>query len=70
MDKNLSPKILGYHKNSGNFVIPTDFKDFTSLFDERLPEDDLKTIETFRSISGLYVKVYISNVCSFVRIIY
>jgi len=51
-------------------VIPTDFKDFTSLFDERLPEDDLKKIETFRSISGLYVKVCISNVCSFVRIIY
>ena len=51
-------------------MIPTDFKDFTSLFDERLPEDDLKKIETFRSISGLYVKVYISNVCSFVRIIY
>ena len=29
------------------------------LFDVRIPEDDLKKIETWRSISGLYVKLYI-----------
>jgi hypothetical protein len=40
-------------------MISTYFKDFKRLFDERLPEDDLKKIETFRSISGFYGKVYI-----------
>ena len=29
------------------------------IFDERLPENDLKKIETCRSCSGLYVAVYI-----------
>ena len=29
------------------------------MFDVRLSEDDLKTIEIFRSISGFYVEVYI-----------
>jgi hypothetical protein len=51
-------------------MISTDFKNFTSLFDERLPEDGLKKIKTFRSICGLYVKVYIFNACSFVSIIH
>jgi hypothetical protein len=31
---------------------------FVRLFDVRLPED-MKKIEIFRSISGLYVEVYI-----------
>ena len=30
-----------------------------SLFDVRLPEDDLKKIETCRNLSELYVKVYV-----------
>jgi len=28
-------------------------------FDVRIPEDDLKNIETYRSVSEFYVKVYI-----------
>jgi hypothetical protein len=40
-------------------MISTIFKDFTSFFDVRLPEDNLKKIETFRSISRLYVKLCI-----------
>jgi len=32
---------------------------YTFLFDVRLPENDLKKTETCRSVSGLYVKVYI-----------
>jgi len=32
---------------------------YVCLFDVRIPEDDLKKIETFRSIRGLYVKLYI-----------
>jgi hypothetical protein len=31
---------------------------FICLFDVRLSEDDLKKIEIFRSISGLYVEMY------------
>jgi len=45
------------------------FKDFTSFFDVRLPEDNLKEIETFRSISGLYESAYFIA-CAFVSIIY
>jgi len=33
------------------------------LFDVRLPEDDLKKIEIFRSISGLYAEV-----CMLIRV--
>ena len=29
------------------------------LFDVNFPEDDVKEVETCRSISGLYVRVYI-----------
>jgi len=41
-------------------MISTIFRDFTSFFDVRLPADNLKKIETFRSIGVLYVKVHIS----------
>jgi hypothetical protein len=37
---------------------------------ERLPEDDLKKIETCRSISWFYLKVYILNTFTFIGIIY
>ena len=30
---------------------------YISLFDVKLPEEDLKKVETCRSLSGLYVKV-------------
>jgi hypothetical protein len=40
-------------------MISTVFKNFTSFFDIRIPADNLKKIETFRSISGLYAKVHI-----------
>ena len=32
---------------------------YVCFFDVRLPEDDLKKIETCRNMSGLYVEVYI-----------
>ena len=32
---------------------------YISLFDVRLPEDDLKKIETCRNMSGLYVKAHV-----------
>jgi hypothetical protein len=39
-------------------MISTGFKNFTTLFDVRIPEDDLKKIETFRSVTGIHVNVY------------
>jgi len=39
------------------------------LFDVKFPEDDLKDVETYRVISGLYMNVCFST-CAFVGIIY
>jgi hypothetical protein len=43
---------------------------YVCLFDVPLHEDDLREIETCRSISGLYVHVCTLNICAFVGIIY
>ena len=32
---------------------------YISLFDVKLPEEDLKEVEICRSLGGLYVKVYV-----------
>jgi hypothetical protein len=32
---------------------------YPRIFDKRLPEDDLKKVQTCRGLSGMYVKVYI-----------
>jgi len=47
----LSSKYLNLFDNSSVF--------YKCLFFVRLPEDDLKEIETCRGINGMYVKVYI-----------
>jgi len=36
---------------------------YTCLFEVKLPEDDLKKIETFRTISELSVEVYFLYLC-------
>jgi hypothetical protein len=32
---------------------------YVSLFEVKLPDNDLKKVETCRSLSGLYVKVHL-----------
>jgi hypothetical protein len=43
---------------------------YMCLFDVKLPENDLKKIETFRNVSESYIKKFLFNIAALVGIIY
>jgi len=51
--------VLGthFHLSFNNTSNTDEFVYFVCLFDNKLPEDDLKKVETCRSIKKLYVKL-------------
>ena len=61
-----SLKYIVYYYLEGRLSIQL----FNNLFHVRLPEDDLKKIETCWSVSGLLCKSVYFNICAVVGIIY